>query len=134
MATLEYPAALRYSRDHEWAAGTDGDGAVRVGITAFAQDSLGDVVFVEAPAVGDSVTAGEQCGEVESTKSVSDLISPVTGTVVEVNESLGDSPEVINSDPYGEGWIFTVSLEGDGALGDLLDSAAYADFVANEVA
>lgn len=132
MANLEYPAALRYSTDHEWVAVTDRDGVVRVGITAYAQDSLGDVVFVDTPQVGDAVTAGTECGEVESTKSVSDLVSPVTGTVTEINEELEDAPELINSDAYGQGWIFAMQLDGDGEMGALLDAAAYTELVANE--
>lgn len=124
MATLDYPADLRYSRDHEWVAGS-GDAVVRVGITAFAQDALGDVVFADLPAVGDSVTAGEACGEVESTKDVSDIVSPVSGEVVAVNEALDDAPETINSDPYGEGWLIDVRMSDASELDELLDADGY---------
>jgi glycine cleavage system H protein len=119
---MNVPDDLRYSTDHEWLR-TDG-GAVRVGITDYAQDALGDVVFVDLPDVGTAVKAGEAIAEVESTKSVSDIYAPVDGTIVEVNAELGDSPERLNDDPYGEGWIFVIETDGgDGA--ELLDSAAY---------
>jgi len=121
---VNVPADLRYSTDHEWAR-TDGD-RVRVGITDYAQDALGDIVFVDLPAVGDEVTAGATLGEIESTKSVSELFAPVSGTVVAVNGDLSDSPERINSDPYGEGWICEISLSGGTGLDGLLDAAAYA--------
>ena len=133
MAEHEYPPSLRYTPEHEWVRPADGaapaDGAVvRVGITSFAQDALGDIVFVQLPEPGTAVTAGETCGEVESTKSVSDVYAPVTGTVVARNEALDGSPELINSDPYGEGWLLEMSVDGgDEALsgGALLDAAAY---------
>ena len=117
------PQELRYTPQHEWVrAGS----ALRVGITDFAQDALGDVVFVTLPEVGAQVQAGEPCGEVESTKSVSDVYSPVTGTVTARNEALESTPELINSDPYGEGWMFEVEpAQGDG-LDGLLDADAYA--------
>jgi len=109
MSELEYPQDLRYTPEHEWVrAGSDG--VVRVGITAFAQDALGDIVFVSLPAVGDSVTAGDTCGEVESTKSVSDLYAPLSGEVVAVNEALDSAPELVNTDPYGQGWMYDVKL------------------------
>jgi glycine cleavage system H protein len=117
------PDELRYSTDHEWARA---DGArVRVGITDFAQDALGDVVFVDLPSVGTDVEAGAQLGEVESTKSVSEIYSPVSGRVVEVNSALSDSPERVNEDPYGEGWICEIELSEQGTLENLLDAAAY---------
>lgn len=117
MASL--PENFSYSEDHEW-IDTTADAAngatVKVGITAVATDRLGDVVFAELPEVGDTVTAGETCGEVESTKSVSDLFCPVTGTVTAVNEAVHDNYEMINNDPFGEGWLFQVEVSGVGPL------------------
>jgi glycine cleavage system H protein len=118
------PEDLKYTEEHEWLATTEG-GAVRVGITAYAQDQLGDVVFVELPKVGETVDAGAPLGEVESTKSVSEIFAPVSGTVVAVNNALDDSPELINSDPYGEGWIVEINVADPSSLNDLLDAAAY---------
>ena len=103
---MEFPANLKYSKEHEWVA-VEGVRA-RVGITDYAQDALGDIVFVQLPSVGVLVAANASCAEVESTKSVSDIYAPVSGTVVEVNEALGDSPELVNQEPYGAGWIFTL--------------------------
>jgi len=124
MSDLEYPQDLRYTPEHEWVrAGSDG--VVRIGITAFAQDALGDVVFVSLPAVGDSVSAGDSCGEVESTKSVSDLFAPLSGEVVAVNEALDSAPELVNTDPYGQGWMYDVKLADAGAGESLLDLEAY---------
>ena len=118
-----YPEDLKYTKDHEWIR-TDGD-TVRVGVTDFAQEALGDIVFVTLPEVGSDVTAGSTCGEIESTKSVSDVYAPVTGTVVARNESLDTAPELINSDPYGDGWMLEIRpAEGAGSEG-LLDAAAY---------
>jgi glycine cleavage system H protein len=117
------PEDLRYSTDHEWARRDDR--RVRVGITDYAQDALGDVVFVELPAVGTEIEAGSLLGEVESTKSVSELYAPVTGRVVEVNAALADSPERLNEDPYGEGWICEIELGENGSLDALLDATAY---------
>lgn len=119
----EYPDDLRYTTDHEWVRET-ADG-VRVGITSYAQDALGDVVFVSLPKVGDEVSQGDACGEVESTKSVSDLYSPLTGIVTAVNEALEGTPELVNSDPYGDGWMFELSLGEGASTGDLLDAEAY---------
>ena len=111
-----------YTTDHEWVRDL-GTGTVRIGITNFAQDSLGDIVFVQLPAIGDSVTAGTAAGELESTKSVSDLLSPVSGTVTTINETLDATPELVNSDPYGDGWLIEVAT---GELpADLLDAAGY---------
>lgn len=129
MAQERFPADLRYSTDHEWVQNTGDAAVVRVGITDFAQDQLGDVVYVDLPAVGDVLTAGSECGEIESTKSVSDVVAPVSGEVISVNEELEDSPEVINSDPYAAGWLFTVSLAADSGVNDLLDADAYAAHV-----
>jgi glycine cleavage system H protein len=124
MSELEHPADLRYTSDHEWVR-TEGDGRVRIGITAFAQNALGDVVYVSLPAVGDEVTAGDACGEVESTKSVSDIYAPLAGKVTATNDALEGSPELINSDPYGEGWMFELELSDPSAVDQLLDAAAY---------
>jgi len=118
------PEDLRYTAEHEWVRPT-GDGVVRVGITAYAQDALGDVVYVSAPAEGTEVAAGDTCGEVESTKSVSDVYAPVAGTVVARNAALDDAPELVNSDPYGEGWMFEVRLADPAALDGLMDAEAY---------
>ena len=117
------PEQLWYTEDHEWASGTDG--FVRVGITHFAQDALGAVVFVTTPEVGASVVAGEPMGELESTKSVADLVAPVTGVVETINERLEAEPELINDDPYGDGWIVLVRPESEGWQGRLLDASAY---------
>ncbi len=123
MSDLEYPADLRYTEEHEWVR-VEGDVA-RIGITAFAQDALGDVVYVSLPAVGDHVSAGDSCGEVESTKSVSDLYSPLAGEVVAVNEALDSAPELVNTDPYGEGWMYEVRLSDAGAAEALMDVDTY---------
>ena len=124
MPDVEVPEGLSYTAEHEWVADA-GDGVVRVGITAYAQGELGDIVYVSLPAVGDRVEAGTSCGELESTKSVSDLYAPVTGEVVARNDSLDGSPELVNSDPYGEGWVLDLRLEDPSALGALLDAAGY---------
>jgi glycine cleavage system H protein len=123
-----YPDDLKYTREHEWAR-ADGD-QVTVGITDYAQDALGDIVYVDVPRVGASVTGGEPFGEVESTKSVSDLYSPVSGTIVERNDALDKSPELINSDPYGQGWLVVVEATDAGELDQLMDADAYAEMVA----
>lgn len=118
---MNVPDDLRYSSDHEWLR-TDG-ARVQVGITDYAQDALGDVVYVELPEVGASVKAGDSVAEVESTKSVSDIYAPLSGTIVEVNADLADAPERLNEDPYGDGWIFVIEPDSD--ADDLLDAAAY---------
>jgi glycine cleavage system H protein len=120
---MNVPEDLRYSSDHEWVR-RDGD-EVRVGITDYAQDALGDVVFVQLPSVGAAVTAGDPFGEVESTKSVSDVYAPVTGTVSAINEALVDSPQLLNEDPYGEGWICAIRISDPSHLDSLLDATAY---------
>ena len=129
---MSVPDQLHYTREHEWVA-VDGSTAT-VGITDHAQQALGDVVYVSAPAAGSKVTAGEPCGEVESTKSVSDIFAPVDGEVLEVNAELSDNPGVVNSDPYGAGWLFRLSLPG--ADGDvppgLLTAAEYEELIAGE--
>jgi glycine cleavage system H protein len=119
---VNVPQDLLYTSDHEWVR-IDG-GRARVGITDFAQDALGDVVYVGLPNVGDEVTAGGACGEVESTKSVSEIYAPVAGVVVEVNGAVADSPERVNEDPYGEGWMFVIELANDDTS-HLLDAAGY---------
>jgi glycine cleavage system H protein len=117
------PDGLRYTVEHEWVRPSDG--TVRVGITHYAQDSLGDIVFVELPEPGTEVSAGQAIGEVESTKSVSDLYAPVSGKVTARNEALADAPDLVNRDPYGEGWMLEVAVSDPGALEGLLDAAGY---------
>jgi glycine cleavage system H protein len=129
---MEFPEDLRYSKEHEWAR-REGD-AVRVGITDFAQDALGDVVYVDIPEVGSQVTAGQPFGEVESTKSVSDVYAPVSGTVLERNDALADSPELVNSAPYGDGWMVLIEVSDASELDGLLDSKAYRDLTESESA
>lgn len=118
------PNDLRYTAEHEWVRVTD-DGLAEFGITDFAQAALGDIVYVSLPAVGDTLTAGRTCGEVESTKSVSDIYAPVDGSVVERNESLDDAPETLNGDPYGAGWLVRVKLPEGADLSGLLGSSDY---------
>ena len=125
---MNVPAELRYSKDHEWAR-LESTGRIRVGITDYAQDALGDVVFVELPATGTVVASGDTVGEVESTKSVSDLYAPVSGTVVEVNDVLTDAPEKLNEDPYGEGWICLIEPDDPGQFDLLLDASAYSSLI-----
>lgn len=120
---MNVPEGLRYSKDHEWVA-VDGDVA-RVGITDYAQDALGDVVYVDLPDNGTAVTAAEAFGEVESTKSVSELYAPVSGQVAAVNDDLADAPERLNEDPYGEGWLITITMSDPSELDGLLDAAGY---------
>ena len=120
---MNFPDDLRYSTDHEWARLEDGK--VRIGITDYAQDALGDVVFVELPEVGRAVTAGESFAEVESTKSVSDIYAPIAGTVAAVNGDLADTPERINDDPYGEGWLCLIEPADGAGLDELMGAAAY---------
>jgi glycine cleavage system H protein len=124
---VDVPDDRRYSKDHEWAR-PEGS-RVRVGITDYAQDALGDVVFVQVPALGAEVTAGSSLSEVESTKSVSDVYAPVSGTVVEVNDELVDAPQRLNEDPYGEGWICVIEPSDAGQLDALLDAAGYRSLV-----
>ncbi|NUO36183.1 MAG: glycine cleavage system protein GcvH [Dermatophilaceae bacterium] len=122
---MSIPADLKYTSDHEWIR-LDGDVAT-VGITAFAADALGDVVYVDLPQAGSAIASGDPCGEVESTKSVSDLYAPVTGEVAEVNAEVVDDPSLVNAEPFARGWLFRVKVEGD--LGELLDADAYAAVV-----
>ena len=126
----EIPPDLRYTNDHEWAKVTQGN-TVRVGITDFAQSSLGDIVFVSVHGMDSTVESGDTFGEVESTKSVSDLFSPVAGVVAAVNEQLASTPETINADSYGDGWLFELDIDDETELDDLLDADTYADEVAS---
>lgn len=119
----EIPAELQYTKEHEWVAKTHDADVVRMGITDFAQAALGDIVYVQLPKVGEALTADKVCGEVESTKSVSEIFSPVTGTVTAINEALSDSPEIVNSDPYGAGWLAEISISGEPS--NLLSAAEY---------
>jgi len=125
------PVELKYAKTHEWAR-TNDDGSVTVGISDSAQDQLGDMVFIEVPEVGQSVEAGEGCAVVESVKAASDVYAPVSGEILEVNEALADSPETVNQDAYGEGWLFRMQPGDAGDMDALMDSDAYADFLASE--
>lgn len=122
---MNAPEQLRYTRDHEWADIDSTTHRVRVGITDYAQDALGDVVFVQLPTVGTQLQAGITLSEVESTKSVSDVYAPVAGTVVEVNDELSDAPQLLNEDPYGKGWICVIEASDDSTSDHFLDAAAY---------
>ncbi len=122
----DYPEDLKYSAEHEWVRSGNGS-KVRIGITDYAAEQLGDIVFASLPALGDTVAAGDACGELESTKSVSDIFCPVPGVISAVNTLLESSPEIINSDPYGDGWLFELDLSDDADLEDLLDADAYAE-------
>jgi glycine cleavage system H protein len=128
---MNYPDGIVYTREHEWARAEDG-GRVRVGITDFAQDALGDVVYVDLPAEGTDVRGGEPFGEVESTKSVSDVYAPVNGVVAERNAVLEDSPELVNEDPYGDGWMIVIESTDVSDLEALLSADAYREFVESE--
>ena len=124
---VEFPEDLRYTKEHEWARA---DGArVRIGITDFAQDALGDVVYVDLPEVGAEVTASQAFGEVESTKSVSDVFSPLSGTIVERNPLLDERPELVNEQPYGDGWLIVIEVADPALIEQLLDAAAYQAFI-----
>ncbi len=124
---MDYPKDLRYTKEHEWAR-DEGDGRVRVGITDYAQDALGDVVYVDMPETGTEVKAGEPFGEVESTKSVSDIYSPINGTVIERNGALEERPELVNQDPYGEGWMVAIEAAEASEMEGLMDAGAYRAF------
>jgi glycine cleavage system H protein len=121
----DYPQDLRYTAEHEWVGTAGDDGRVRIGVTDFAQSQLGDIVYVTLPEVGATVHAGVPCGELESTKSVSDLYAPVDGTVVARNEALDTNPDLVNSDPYGEGWMIELELIDPASLDRLLDADGY---------
>ena len=122
----DFPEDLKYSAEHEWVRSGNGS-TIRVGITEYAADQLGDIVFVSLPTLGEAVAPGDACGELESTKSVSDIFCPVAGTVSAVNELLDGSPETINADPYGDGWLFELELDADADLDELMDADAYAE-------
>ena len=126
---MNIPEELRYSPEHEWARRLDGGSRVRIGITDFAQDALGDVVYVDVPQQGASVTANQPFSEVESTKSVSDVYAPVSGTVVERNLHLEERPELVNEQPYGEGWLVVLEVTDAGLLSELMDAVSYRAFV-----
>ncbi len=128
MTSHETPDDLRYTAEHEWVQQRE-DGVVRVGITAYAQDALGDVVFVTLPEDGTPVAPGQACGEVESTKSVSDIFAPITGTVTARNAALDANPELVNSSPYGEGWMFEVRPDDPASVEALLDAAGYRELL-----
>lgn len=125
------PEDLRYTPEHEWVRSQDDVPTVRVGITHYAQDALGDIVFVQLPDAGAKVTAGESFGEVESTKSVSDIYAPVDGTITAVNSALAESPQLLNSDPYGEGWLVEIEPADQAALSSLLDATGYREVTEN---
>ena len=122
---MNIPDELRYSSEHEWARRLDDGSRVRIGITDFAQDALGDVVYVDLPTVGTKVDASESVGELESTKSVSEMYAPIGGTVVAVNDALADNPQLLNEDPYGEGWLIEIEAKDPAELTALLDADAY---------
>jgi glycine cleavage system H protein len=121
----DVPDDLKYTAEHEWVRVTEGSTTVRVGITDYAQDALGDVVYISLPEVGASVAKGAAVGEVESTKSVSDIYAPLTGTITARNDKLDETPDLVNSDPYGEGWILELEVTDDSELAGLLDAGAY---------
>jgi len=127
---IEIPEELKYTDEHEWAKVEDE--LVVIGITDYAQDALGEIVYIELPSEGDEITKGDSFGGVESTKSVSDLYAPVSGEVVEVNESLLDSPETINEDPYGDGWLIKVRIHDSDEYDELMDSERYSEFIEKE--
>lgn len=122
------PAELQYTKEHEWVAPTETAGTIRMGITDFAQGALGDIVYVQMPKVGESVVADKVCGEVESTKSVSEIFSPVTGTITAINDSLNSTPELVNSEPYGAGWLVEISVTDTPT--PLLSAAQYGEITA----
>ena len=124
----QIPDALHYTKEHEWVGTTSDSSVLRVGITDFAQSALGDIVYVQLPKLGETVTEGKVCGEIESTKSVSEIFSPVTGTVTSVNEVLVGNPEIINSDPYEKGWLLEITVSAPAS--ELMSAAEYATFTA----
>jgi len=125
------PDDLRYTESHEWVS-TEEDGTVRIGITDHAQEALGDLVFVELPNLGEQIDQGDSCAVVESVKAASDIYSPISGEVVAINENLEDEPGLINTDPYGDGWLYSVEPSDLGELEDLLDAEAYAERLEDE--
>ncbi len=122
---MNVPGELLYSNEHEWARLLDDGKSVRVGITDYAQDALGDVVYVDLPVVGTVVKASDSVGELESTKSVSEMYAPVSGTIVSINDALANTPQLLNEDPYGEGWLCVISLTDPSELDSMLDAAGY---------
>jgi glycine cleavage system H protein len=124
---MNVPQDLRYTAEHEWVRVLGDGGTVRVGITDYAQDALGDVVYVDLPSVGDDVVASAAVGELESTKSVSDLYAPVSGSIAAVNEALVDQPQLLNEDPYGDGWLCDIQVSNRAEIDDMMDAAAYAE-------
>jgi glycine cleavage system H protein len=131
MTMSNIPAELLYSKDHEWVR-TEEDGTFTIGITDHAQELLGDMVYVELPDEGAALVAGEEAGVAESVKAASDIFSPLTGEVVAINEELADAPEMVNSNPYDDGWMFRMSVSDESELSELLSAEDYADFVENE--
>ncbi len=127
----DIPSDLRYAESHEWVSQEE-EGVVKVGISDHAQEQLGDLVFVELPEEGDTVNRGDACSVVESVKAASDIYSPVSGEVVVVNEALADTPEIVNNDPYGDGWLFSVKLDDPGELDELMDAEAYKEHLAED--
>jgi glycine cleavage system H protein len=127
---MEIPAGLKYSKEHEWVAAEES--VATIGITDFAQEQLGEIVYVELPGVGDKISKDDTFGSVESVKAASEVYAPISGTVVEVNQELPESPEMINEDPYGDGWLIKVKISDAAELDDLLDSEEYEEFVAHE--
>ncbi|MEE4304111.1 MAG: glycine cleavage system protein GcvH [Wenzhouxiangella sp.] len=127
----DIPSDLRYAESHEWVSQEE-EGVVKVGISDHAQEQLGDLVFVELPEEGDTVSRGDACSVVESVKAASDIYSPVSGEVVVVNEALADTPEIVNNDPYGDGWLFSVRLDDPGELDELMDAEAYKEHLAED--
>lgn len=126
------PEDLKYSSDHEWVKQAEGASTVRIGITDYAQSSLGDIVYVQLPELGAAVSTGDSLGEVESTKSVSDIYSPVAGTVTGRNDALENSPELVNTDPYGDGWMVEIELADPAGTAELLDAKGYADVIGSD--
>ena len=126
---MDFPSDLRYSKDHEWLRLSADGKTGKVGITDFAQQELGDIVYVELPEVGDEFARGDEFGTVEAVKTVSELYMPVSGTVTAVNEALEDAPELVNDDPYGEGWMIEIELANPDEAGELMDADAYAAMV-----
>ncbi len=127
---MEIPQGLRYSKEHEWVATEDS--VATIGVTDFAQDQLGEIVYVELPSVGDKVSKDDPVGVIESVKAVSDIFAPVSGTVTEVNQELAESPEIINEDPYGDGWLIKIRISDGAELDDLMDNDEYQEAIAAE--
>jgi glycine cleavage system H protein len=127
---MEIPPGLKYSKEHEWVVADDS--VATIGITDYAQDQLGEIVYVELPAVGDKISKDDPFGVVESVKAVSDIYAPISGTVVEINEELPESPEMVNEDPYGDGWLVKVKVSDHSELSDLMDNEEYEELLAKE--